>query len=222
MALVLAGAGVDQDRVLGRAHDKGLVGDVHPAGHGIEHHGVQFGEVPAANRRIVSREHVLRFPPWSVPFDDAGDGDVADFKWRPPLLVRPAGQKAMLDRARPSRQQLHARRCSPHIRRFSRSVSEKSSRFRDRERFRGNVKSRHAATFVKSALVAKGVARNFERAFCKECGSAYGMRIAGRLLLKAINFSQDQFTMLEHMFKCRFEMTQQVSCKPGVASAALH
>jgi len=46
--------------------------------------------------------------------------------------------------------------------------------------------------------------------------------IALRLLLKAINFSQDQFTMLEHMFKCRFEMAQQVSCKPGVVSAALH
>ena len=46
--------------------------------------------------------------------------------------------------------------------------------------------------------------------------------IALRLLLKAINFSQDQFTMLEHMFKCPFEMAQQVSCKPDVVSAALH
>ena len=28
--------------------------------------------------------------------------------------------------------------------------------------------------------------------------------------------------MLEHMFKCSFEMPQQVSCEPGVVSAALH
>jgi hypothetical protein len=45
--------------------------------------------------------------------------------------------------------------------------------------------------------------------------------IALRLLLNAINFSQDQFTMLEHKFKCPFEMAQQVSCKPGVVSATL-
>ena len=43
--------------------------------------------------------------------------------------------------------------------------------------------------------------------------------IALRLLLKAINFSQDQFTMLEHMFKCPFEMAQQVSREPGVVPA---
>jgi hypothetical protein len=41
-------------------------------------------------------------------------------------------------------------------------------------------------------------------------------------LPEAINLSQDQFTMLEHKFKCRFEMTQQVSCEPGVMPAAFH
>jgi hypothetical protein len=38
--------------------------------------------------------------------------------------------------------------------------------------------------------------------------------IALRLLLKAINFSQDQLTMVEHLFKCRFEMAQQALASP--------
>jgi hypothetical protein len=78
MPFVLAGAGVDQNRVLGGAHDKGLVGDDHPAAGWIEHHRVHFSEMPTADRRIIGREHVLGLPPWPVALDDACDGHVAD------------------------------------------------------------------------------------------------------------------------------------------------
>jgi len=78
IALVLTGAGVDQDGVLGRAHHIGLIGDDHLAGHRVEYFLVERREMAPADFGIVGREHLLRLPPRPVAFDDAGDGDVAD------------------------------------------------------------------------------------------------------------------------------------------------
>src|SRR6202011_5250368 len=78
ITLVLAGAGVDQNGVLGRAHQEGLIGDHHAAGGPVEHLGVHGREMALADLGIVADEHVLRLPPRPVPFDEAGDGDVAD------------------------------------------------------------------------------------------------------------------------------------------------
>ena len=78
VALVLAGAGVDEDRVLGRAHDEGLVGDHHLAGGLIEHPRLELGDVPLAELRVVVREHVLRPAPRPVALDDARDRHVSD------------------------------------------------------------------------------------------------------------------------------------------------
>jgi hypothetical protein len=89
-ALVLAGAGVDQHRVLGRAHDERLIGDNHAAGRRIEDNRIQRRKMPLADLRIVRRKHVLRLPPRSIALDDAGDGDVTDLEGlhliRPPRL----------------------------------------------------------------------------------------------------------------------------------------
>ncbi len=81
IAFVLAGAGIDQDGVLRRAHDKGLVGDDHFPGCRIEYFLVQRSEMPLANLGIVGREHVLRLPPRSIALDDAGNSDVANRKF---------------------------------------------------------------------------------------------------------------------------------------------
>ena len=78
IALVLAGAGVDEDRVPGRAHDEGLVGDHHLAGGLIEHPRLKLGDVPLAELRVVVREHVLRPAPRPVALDDARDRHVSD------------------------------------------------------------------------------------------------------------------------------------------------
>ena len=80
VAFVLAGAGVDQDGVFGGAHHKGLVRDHHLARCRIEHLRVHFSEMAAADLWIVFREHFLRRAPRPVPFDDAGDGHIADRK----------------------------------------------------------------------------------------------------------------------------------------------
>src|ERR1700730_15213780 len=80
IALVLAGAGVHQDRSLRRAHDVCLVGD-HQASRGrIKHLRIEFGKISPSGVRVIGGKHVLWPPPWSVPLDDAGDGDVADLK----------------------------------------------------------------------------------------------------------------------------------------------
>ena len=78
IALVLAGAGIDQDGVLGRAHHVGLVGNDHLARYRIENFRIKLGQMAFADRGVVSRKHFLRPPPRPVAFDDAGDGDVAD------------------------------------------------------------------------------------------------------------------------------------------------
>src|SRR6204780_3675532 len=57
IAFVLAGARIDQDDVPWRAHEERLVGDHHAAAGGIEHDGVEFGEMSTPNFWIVGREH---------------------------------------------------------------------------------------------------------------------------------------------------------------------
>ena len=78
VALVLAGAGIDQDGVLRRAHHEGLVGDDHPPGRRVEHHRVQRCQVLRPDRLVIGREHLGRPAPGAVALDDAGDADVAD------------------------------------------------------------------------------------------------------------------------------------------------
>ena len=78
IALVLAGAGVDEDRVFRRSHEEGLVGDDHLAARRIEHGGIELGEMPASKLRVVSREHRLGRAPRAVALDEARDDDVAD------------------------------------------------------------------------------------------------------------------------------------------------
>jgi hypothetical protein len=80
IALVLPGAGVDQDCPLAGAHHEGLVGDHQPAGRGIENERLELREMALADHGVIGREHVLRPAPRPVALDDAGDGDVANCK----------------------------------------------------------------------------------------------------------------------------------------------
>src|SRR5215475_8151064 len=80
IALVLPGAGVHQNRMFRGSHHIGLIGDHQPAGDRIEHLGIEFGEMPPSGVRVIGRKHVLGPPPWPVPLDDAGDGNIADVK----------------------------------------------------------------------------------------------------------------------------------------------
>src|SRR3954452_16850186 len=66
MALVLAGAGVDQDGVAGRAHHKSLIGDDHHAERGVEPLRLHLGQMMSEHRVVVSREEILRPPPRSL------------------------------------------------------------------------------------------------------------------------------------------------------------
>src|SRR5271170_3400862 len=103
IALVLAGAGVDQDRVLGRSQDVGLISDYHAPGRRIENLRIEFCEMASASIRVIDGEHVLWPPPRPVSFDDARNSDVADLKrshtvptqyvvvWLSPGRLSPAG-----------------------------------------------------------------------------------------------------------------------------------
>jgi hypothetical protein len=77
IALVLAGAGIDQNCVFGGAHDVSLIGDHHFARRRIEHFAIEIGEM-AADLRIVFWKHFLRCAPRAVPLDDAGNRNVAN------------------------------------------------------------------------------------------------------------------------------------------------
>src|SRR5262249_30279013 len=74
------GAGVEQDGVVGRAHDIGLIGDHQPSRNRVEHLRIELGEMPPSGLRVIGRKHLLGSPPWPVPLDDAGDGHVADLE----------------------------------------------------------------------------------------------------------------------------------------------
>jgi len=69
---------INQDRVLGGAHHIGLVRHHHFAGRRIEHLAIELGEMAAADLGIVFRKHFLRRAPRAVPFNDAGNRDVAN------------------------------------------------------------------------------------------------------------------------------------------------
>src|SRR5262249_18310389 len=68
----------DQNRMLGGAHNEGLVGNDHFSRDGIEHHGVHLGKVSPTDLRIIGWKHVLGLPPRSVALDNAGDRHIAD------------------------------------------------------------------------------------------------------------------------------------------------
>ena len=79
-ALVLAGAGVDQNCMPGRTHEKRLVGDHHPSACGVEHDRVESGQVFTPDLGIIGREHGLGRPPRTVALDQAGDRDLAELQ----------------------------------------------------------------------------------------------------------------------------------------------
>ncbi len=78
VALVLAGAGVHQDRMMRRAHHEGLVGDHHAVRRAVEHEIRHLCEVPVGDFPVVFREEILRPTPRAIALDDAGDRRVAD------------------------------------------------------------------------------------------------------------------------------------------------
>lgn len=85
MALVLAGAGVNQNGVTRRAHDKRLIGDNHHAARGVEHLRLHRRQMVPEHAVVIRREKILRPPPRPFPLDHRIDGNVAD----PQLLHAP-------------------------------------------------------------------------------------------------------------------------------------
>jgi hypothetical protein len=84
MALVFAGAGIDQNGVTRRADHEGLVCDLHQAQRVVEHLRLHGGEMMPEHRLVISREKILRPPPRPLALDHRVDGDVAD-----PELLHP-------------------------------------------------------------------------------------------------------------------------------------
>nr|WP_245287860.1 hypothetical protein [Bradyrhizobium sp. URHA0013] len=78
VALVLAGAGIDQDGVARRAHHEGLIGDHHHAARGVEHLRLHRRQMVLEHTLVIGREKILRPPPRPLPLDHRIDGDVAD------------------------------------------------------------------------------------------------------------------------------------------------
>src|SRR5260221_7560437 len=78
MALVLAGAGVDQDGVARGADYKGLVSDHHHAERGVEHLRLHGGQMMLEDGLVIGREEILRPPPRPLALDHRIDGDVTD------------------------------------------------------------------------------------------------------------------------------------------------
>src|SRR6476620_6672334 len=78
MALVLAGAGVDQDRVARRANDEGLVGDHHFARGRVEELRLHLRQMMIEYGIVIGREKILRTSPRPLALDHRIDGDVAD------------------------------------------------------------------------------------------------------------------------------------------------
>ncbi len=67
--------------MLAGPHHVGLIGDDHAPGCRIEYLRIEFGEMAFANGGVIGGEHIFRPPPRPVPFNDAGDGDIADRKF---------------------------------------------------------------------------------------------------------------------------------------------
>jgi hypothetical protein len=78
MALVLAGAGVDQDRVARRADHEGLIGDDHHAERAVEHFRLHVRQMMLEHRFVIGRKEILRPAPGPFALDHRVDGDVAD------------------------------------------------------------------------------------------------------------------------------------------------
>src|SRR5471030_2345144 len=78
MALVLAGAGVDQDDVMRRSDYEGLVRNDHLSQRRVENLRLHRGQMTVEYRSIVHREEILRPPPRPFALDHRIDGDVAD------------------------------------------------------------------------------------------------------------------------------------------------
>jgi hypothetical protein len=78
MALVLAGAGIDQDGVARGANHEGLIGDHHQPQCRVEHLRLHAGEMMFEHRLVIGREEILRPPPRPLALDDRVDGDIAD------------------------------------------------------------------------------------------------------------------------------------------------
>src|SRR5450432_2870514 len=90
MALVLAGAGIDQNRVARRADHEGLVGDDHHAARAVEHLRLHPGQMMLEDSLDIGRKEILRPAPWPFAFDHRVDGDVADpelFQWCSPVFA---------------------------------------------------------------------------------------------------------------------------------------
>jgi hypothetical protein len=84
MALVLAGAGVDQDGMARGADHEGLVGDDHQSQRCVVHLRLHGRQMMPEDGVVIGREKVLRPPPRPFALDHRVDGDVAD----PELLHR--------------------------------------------------------------------------------------------------------------------------------------
>src|SRR5665213_2262282 len=93
MALVLAGAGVDQDDVMRRAHHEGLVGDDDHAECRVEHLRLHRGQMMLEDGLVIGRKEVLRPPPRAFALDHRIDGDIADPDLPHPCISRDCWEK---------------------------------------------------------------------------------------------------------------------------------
>src|SRR6476646_7330360 len=78
MTLVLAGAGIHQDRVAWRPDQESLVGDHHHPQCLVEHLRLHRRQVTLEDGLVIGREEVLRPPPRAFAFNHRVDSDVPD------------------------------------------------------------------------------------------------------------------------------------------------
>ena len=76
MTLVLAGAGIHQDRVMRRADHESLIGDHHHSRRLVEHFRLHRRQVTLEDGLIIGREEILRPPPRPFALDHRVNGDV--------------------------------------------------------------------------------------------------------------------------------------------------
>src|SRR5258705_12138975 len=78
MTLVLAGAGIHQDRVMRCADHESLIGDHHHSQRLVEHLRLHRRQVTLEDGLVIGREEVLRPPPRAFALNHGVDGDVPD------------------------------------------------------------------------------------------------------------------------------------------------
>src|SRR6266850_3079555 len=96
MTLVLAGAGIHQDRVAWRADHEGLVGDHHHSQRLVEHLRLHRRQVTLEDGLIIGREEILRPPPRPFALNHRVNGDVPDPDLShlvPPIFRQPNGRR---------------------------------------------------------------------------------------------------------------------------------